>query len=270
MGISLMPIASGPPPQTSTFENYWTFTVLLDLDLPSQEGADRQHWTANGKREHNLMLAASVVGVWPPQASGPGLPATCATLVLVAAALKPLRVVSIAAGLTVGAEQVLQGMSQKLKRDLRAAETESAACDIMARTQHASEIEDIVRRMVEEQLRAHGADVAPDACGPHEDNPEPEPEPKPEPQPEPEPRPEAESRHQASLPSHQWVRLLVQDESTKNCCSSSSVLEFVRFTMEFMRKNNQVPTSVPPPTWRSSGRAGDSRPKIRIGGAAVT
>ena len=127
MGISLMPIASGPPPQTSTFENYWTFTVLLDLDLPSQEGADRQHWTANGKREHNLMLAASVVGVWPPQASGPGLPATCATLVLVAAALKPLRVVSIAAGLTVGAEQVLTPYRTTLISILHAFVTDACA-----------------------------------------------------------------------------------------------------------------------------------------------
>lgn len=162
----------------------------------AQEDADRQHWTEIGTLEHNLVLAASVVGVWPPRASGPGLAATCAAMVLIAAALKPRRAVSSAAGLTVGAEQVLQGMSQNLKQDLRAAETESAACDVMERTQHALEIEDIVHRMVEEQLRAHGVDVAPDACGPREVHPElepaPEPEPEPEPQPELEPEPELE------------------------------------------------------------------------------
>eukprot|EP01043_Picozoa_sp_COSAG02_P038640 COSAG02_NODE_2995_length_7582_cov_12.315916_2_plen_610_part_00 len=72
----------------------------------AQAGQDIRSWAENEKLEHNLMRAASVIGVWPPRACGPGLPATCATLILIAAALKPLRAVPSTAGLTLGAEQV--------------------------------------------------------------------------------------------------------------------------------------------------------------------
>jgi hypothetical protein len=150
----------------------------------------QQFWKDSGEYEHNLLLGASVVGV---VATRPGLPMACAVLTLIAASIKPLKAAANAAGLTSGAEQVLQDMSDELRRDLSAPGTQEATMAVMGQENHAPELEELVRRMVAEQLAAQPASEP----EPEPEPPEPEPEPEPEP-PEPEP---AGATRVASVPS---------------------------------------------------------------------
>jgi hypothetical protein len=122
----------------------------------------------------------------------------CAVLTLIAASIKPLKAAANAAGLTSGAEQVLQDMSDELRRDLSAPGTQEATMAVMGQENHAPELEELVRRMVAEQLAAQPAsEPEPEPEPPEPEPPEPEPEPEPEP-PEPEP---AGATRVASVPS---------------------------------------------------------------------